>query len=234
MRAVGVEGSYELRRVDAAGLKRAIHEMRAGDLDGGNITMPHKLAAAGLCDHLLPNAKRAGAVNTIYEENGLTGDLTDTFGIVAAAEHAGVPDDTPVLVLGAGGAAAAALMAVEGRPLRVGARSPREAASLLGKLRIPGEPAGWGQPWPGATVVNATPLGMHGEDLPPGVVENASGIIDLTYGRQQTPAVAKARSMGIPAADGVDVLVFQGARSFELWTGGSAPLAAMEAAARAA
>jgi len=81
-------------------------------------------------------------------------------------------------------------------------------------------------------VVNATPLGMQGEELPPGVIEAAGGLIDLPYGTEPTPAVALARRRGLPVADGLDLLVAQAALSFELWAGGPAPLAVMEAAAR--
>ena len=72
-------------------------------------------------------------------------------------------------------------------------------------------------------MVNATPLGMHGEALPPGVVEEAAGLIDLPYGAEPTPAVAAARRLGRPAADGLDVLVAQAALSFRLWTGRGGP-----------
>lgn len=225
--AVGIAGSYEARRVDGAGLAAAIAELRAGSLDGANVTMPHKTPAHRACEALDDDAARAGAVNTLAVRDGrLQGWNTDVAGmrdLLAALPSA------PVLVLGAGGAAAAAIVAASGS-VRVSARSPQRTAALAGVTGA--EPHPWGEPWPGAVVVNATPLGMHGEDLPSGVLRGAAGLLDLAYGPQETPAVRRARADGLPCADGVEALVAQAAVSFTLWTGVPAPRPVMVAAAR--
>lgn len=231
MDAAGVAGSYAVRRVDESGLEEAVAEIRRGELDGANVTMPHKRMAAALVDELAPDAQRAGAANTIVRKpRRLVGHLTDVAGVRDAGDEAGFPNAGPVLVLGAGGAAAAAILAVEGRPLRVAARRPGAARELVQRLGVEGEDVAWGTPWPNATVINATPIGMSGERLPPGVVEEAAALLDMAYRDGPTPAVAIARTGAMPVADGLDMLIAQGAASFTLWTALEAPRNAMRAA----
>jgi shikimate dehydrogenase len=225
--AAGVTGSsYEARRVDAAGLAAAMAEIQAGEIDGANVTMPHKRLAARGCSDLDRDAARAGAVNTLARRDGLViGWNTDILALRDAL--AGMPDG-PVLVLGAGAAAAAAIVAAGSREQIVAARRP-EAARAVSAAAIVGE---WGRPVEGAIVVNATPLGMRGEALPDRVLLAAFGLVDLAYGPTATPAVTAMRERGAPVVDGIDVLVAQAAASFTIWTGVTAPIEAMERAAR--
>jgi len=232
MDTLGIPGSYEARAVDAEGLEAAFGELRSGELDGANVTMPYKRAAGLLCDELAEESALTGAVNTLIGGARVWGALTDVSGIAAAAAAAGIGVDLPALILGSGGAAAAALLAMRGRPVRVSARDPRRAAELLERLGSPGEIAPWDVPWPGAVVINATPLGMHGEQLPDSVVAAARGFVDLPYGDAPTPSIELSRSLEIPAADGLSVLVHQGAKSLEMWTGLDAPIELMESVAR--
>jgi shikimate dehydrogenase len=231
--AAGIEGSYEARRVDTIGVYRACAELRSGFLRGANVTMPHKRVAAAAADRLTAVAGRCGAVNTLVGEAGeVVGDNTDAGGLLLARDRAGIAPGLPVLVLGGGGAAAAALVAFAGSDLAVTTRRAGAGEALAASLGVAARGIAWGRPRPGALVVNATPLGMHGEPLPPGLVEEAAGLIDLPYGAGPTPATVAARGGGLPVADGLDHLVAQAALSFELWTGVEAPLAVMEAAVR--
>ncbi|MBM3695962.1 MAG: shikimate dehydrogenase [Actinobacteria bacterium] len=233
--AVGLEGSYEARRVDAAGVYRACAEIRAGTLAGANVTMPHKRVAAAAADRLDPAAAACGAVNTLAGDEGeVWGYNTDVGGLRLAREWAGIPPGGPVLVLGGGGAAAAALVAFAGVPLAVATRCPGAGGALAAARGIRAAEVAWGQPAPGALLVNATTLGMHGEPLPLVLVEEAAGLIDLPYGEAATPAVRQARERGLPVADGLEVLVAQAALSFRIWTGCEAPVAVMRRAARGA
>ncbi len=228
--AVGIAGTYQARQVDEAGMEGALAELRRGELHGANVTMPHKRLAARLADRRHPLAERARAVNTLVATGGsVTGYLTDVAGVRYAWERAGLPD-TVALVLGAGGAAAAALLAVEGRPLAVAARDRGRAVRLVDQLEVAASVLGWGEALPGAVVVNATPLGMGGETLPPQLLEGATGLLDMTYGADLTPAVRDARAAGVPVADGHDMLLGQAMASFELWTGMAAPEEAMRRA----
>jgi len=232
--ACGIEGRYEARRVDVPGLYRAVAEIRSGALAGANVTMPHKAAAAAACDRLDAEAARCGSVNTMARRDGdVVGYSTDISGVRTVLRELGVDETLPVLVLGAGGAAAAALAALGGtRRVLVAARRP---AAARARARSSGSAVShrWGEPCPGAAVVNATPLGMRGEPLPDGVVEAAAALLDMPYGEQATPAVVTARRLGIPVADGLDLLVAQAADSFRLWTGMDAPRTVMQAAGRA-
>ena len=87
---------------------------------------------------------------------------------------------------------------------------------------------------PGAVVINGTPLGMHGEHLPEGLLDEAAGLFDMAYGASPTPSVRLACSAGLPVATGWDMLLAQAAGSFTLWTGREAPLDVMTAALRRA
>jgi shikimate dehydrogenase len=231
--AVGLPGSYQARRVDEAGLYRACAEIRAGNLRGANVTMPHKQAAAAAADRLSDAAARCRAVNTLVAEGlEVVGHNTDAGGLRAAWQRFGLPAEGPVLVLGGGGAAAAALVALEGREIAVATRRAGAGEALAAAVGVRAAEIPWGRAQPGAVVVNATPLGMAGESLPPGLVQESAGLVDLPYGPGITPAVAAARRRGLPVIDGLDHLVAQAALSFELWTGIPAPVAVMEAAAR--
>lgn len=230
--AVGIEGRYEARRVDEAGVYRACAEIRSGALCGANVTMPHKRVAAAAADRLTVEAARCGAVNTLVAEEGeVVGANTDVSGLLLAWDWARLPREATVLLLGGGGAAAAALVALDGAEILVSTRRLEAGAALAGALGVAAVAVPWGRVVPGAVVVNATPVGMAGESLPAGVVEQAAGLFDMPYGRETTPAVAAARRLGLPAAEGIDHLVAQAALSFRLWTGVEAPLAIMRRAA---
>lgn len=229
--ALGLTGTYTARQVRSGELEALMGEIRTGSLDGVNVTMPHKTAVAGLCDRLDPDASASLSVNTVVRREGeLVGFSTDVSGLRRLWRT--MPPDRPVLVLGNGGAAAAACLAAQGRTLYVSARRSEAAAELVGRIDRPAVVIPWGTAVVEAIVVNATPLGMKGEPLADRVVELASGLVDMAYGPDETPAVARAKEMKIPVSDGIDVLVAQAADSFKLWTGLEPPISVMESAAR--
>lgn len=230
--AAGIEGSYQARRVvDRPGMVSALAEIRYGTLDGGNVTMPHKETAFALVDRVSEVGLRAGAVNTVIHRDGAAaGDNTDVSGLRRVGEDLGLGDADPLLILGSGGAAAAALVAFADRHPSIAARSAERAGALLERTRVDGSVVEWGSAVQGAVVVNATPIGMEGESLPEGIVERAAALIDLPYGKERTPSVIGAFAFGIPVADGREVLLVQAAAAFELWTGIAAPVDAMRAA----
>jgi shikimate dehydrogenase len=229
--ALGVPGAYEAHRCDAGALGEYAERIRAGDLDGANVTMPLKRDALRVADEASPTAARIGAANNLSRRDGrVVADNTDAGGITDAWERRDLPTDAPILLLGAGGAAAAALVALEDRSLTVSARRPDAAEALAARVGVDAEVVPWGTPVPGV-VVSATPLGMNGEVLPAEVLEAAVALFDMAYGAVPTPAVAG--SSDLPVADGIDMLVAQAVRSFEIWTGQTAPVDVMDAAARA-
>ena len=230
--AAGLEGRYSARTVNPQGMAAAAEELRAGVLTGANVTMPHKRVAAELSDELDQAAQRSGSVNTwVMRGAALTGYSTDGQGVRFAWQAGGLPTEGPVLVLGTGGAAAAALVELENRQLFVSGRRFEAAVALIDRLDIDAHPVPWGTTVTGATLVNATPIGMGSERLPEGVVEAAAGLLDMTYGPRVSQAVTTAGLSGIPSANGLDMLIGQAMASFELWTGVPADEAAMRAVA---
>lgn len=229
--AVAIPGTYEAMQVDAAGMKVAADALRRGDLDGANVTMPHKALAAALVDRVEPIARRAGAVNTLVRvDRAIVGHNTDVAGVRTVWDWAGLSTAAPVLVLGAGGASAAALLALEGRRLHIAARRAEAAAALIGDLELDAAVTPWGAAVDGAVVVNGTPLGMAGEALPPDVLGGAGGLLEMAYGSGPTLAATAVADAGLPVASGPEMLLAQGAMSFELWTGRKAPVDAMRRA----
>lgn len=227
--AVGIEGSYTTIRVDSEGMAGVVADLRQGKLDGINVTMPHKGIASALVDDLTADARRARSVNTIVRasDGTLVGHSTD---VTALRRLWPVASATPVLVLGAGGAAAAACLAGGDRHLYVSARRPEAVTHLRHQLEMELDRVPWGAAVVEAVVVNATPIGMSGEEFPPRIVDLAAAVIDLAYGENPTPLVASAVAAGLPVVDGRQVLVAQAADSFRLWTGREAPVSVMREA----
>jgi shikimate dehydrogenase len=227
--AVGLDWSYELLDVPAAELPAAIERLRAPDVGGANVTIPHKQAVMDRLDGLDADAMRAHAVNTIVREGErLIGSNTDVAGIRSAISEVRLqPKGANVVILGGGGSARAAAVALEGAHLTFVSRHPQDDD-------LPGSVIAWSdRALPGLMrsadlLLNATPLGRR-EEMPirPAALPKDGAVIDLVYMTGGTPLVRKARSLGLRTADGWGVLLAQGARSFEVWTGQAAPLAAM-------
>ncbi len=222
--AAGIPGQYLARRVDADGMQLAAREMRDGVLTGANITTPHKHLAAELADRCSDLVGRLGAANTwwIDQDAALVAENTDVAGVKYAFDQVNV--SAPTLILGAGGAGAAALVAVEEGPqadhhVYLSTRNEDRARVLLDRLGSAARFVAWETPIPGAVVVNATRLGMAGESLPHGLLEEAVGLVDMPYGDRPTPAVSRALQLGIPCSPGVDMLLGQAVAAFTIWTG---------------
>jgi shikimate dehydrogenase len=229
--AVGIEGSYDALRVDSDGMSQIVEDIRRGALDGVNVTMPHKGVAAALVDDLSQDARRARSVNTIvrHPDGTLVGHSTD---VTALRRLWPVDTPAPALVLGAGGAAAAACLAAGQRTVYVSARRPEAVTHLRHQLEMDLVRVPWGTAVVGAIVVNATPVGMADDELEPRIVELAGAVIDLAYGPEETGTITLARSLGLAAVDGLEVLVAQAADAFRLWTGRDAPVDVMVEALR--
>jgi shikimate dehydrogenase len=227
--ALGLDWTYELLDVPADGLHGAVDRLKEADVAGANVTIPHKQAVMDRLDGLDPDAMRARAVNTIVREGArLIGSNTDVAGIRAAiADVRFEPRGANVVILGGGGSARAAAVALEGAHLTFVSRHPDEDD-------LPGRVVAWSDPvLPGLSraadlLLNATPLGRRDEmPVRPASLPKDGAVIDLVYVTGGTPLVRKARSLGLRTADGWAVLLAQGARSFVVWTGQAAPLDAM-------
>lgn len=219
-----IPGTYEAIECDAAGFSNVLEAIRSGELDGCNVTMPHKRLAYELVDDHAAVADRTGAVNTVVRVGEqLVGHNTDVAGIIVAAADAGLPDTAPVLILGTGGAAAAALVAFDDRDVFLAGRRRERAEALAERTGVGAAVVEFGEPVDGALVVNATPIGMGRETLPHAVLDVASGLFEMPYAAGVTPATVAARQRGIPVAGGEDMLLAQALESFRLWTGRTPP-----------
>ncbi|MEE9178560.1 MAG: hypothetical protein V3U46_09035 [Acidimicrobiia bacterium] len=233
LRLTGLRGEYKAITANRQILEKTLADLRSGDIDGINITMPLKRIAFELGDVTTPEARLAGSANTMKrgEEGLVLAQSTDAVVFGKIFEGEGFKELNSVLVLGAGGSAAAALAVTKGRYAYLSARNAGTARALADTFDsvsvIP-----WGASVAGAVVVNATPLGMSGEPLPDGIVELGGALVDLPYSDTATGATSKAMGAGIPAVDGIEFLARQAALSFRWWTGESVDFAVLAEIAR--
>ena len=194
----------------------------------GNVTIPHKEHVARRCARRTEIAERVGAVNTFWIEDGaLAGDNTDVGGFLELLAETAPDIDTrrPATLLGAGGAAAGVVAALEQAgfgEIRIHARSPARAASLGARFAAARITDSLDHALKGAALlVNATPVGLDFTSLPIDVerIDPDTVVLDLIAGAHQTPFVRAARSRGLRAADGMTMLLAQGALSFQRWFG---------------
>jgi shikimate dehydrogenase len=233
MSDLGIDGTYVAIRAGLAELREVVEELRRGAWDGINVTMPIKFAAAEASDLLTDAARVSGSVNSLRLRRGrIEGHSTDVTASGSALGDSRFPSGAPVLVLGSGGAAAAALGATTDRAVYASSRSPEKLDSLLRRVGVAAGVVPFGSGVAGAIVVNATPLGMGGEKLPEGILEVAGGLVDLPYGAGPTGTVEWATRKGLPVMDGIEFLVLQAADAFRWWTGVEPPFDVMLRAGR--
>jgi shikimate dehydrogenase len=231
---LAIDATYSAIRVESSDMKSIIEDIRIGRLSGANVTMPHKHLAFELVDRVEGDAGLAESVNTLTRlGDEVIGHSTDISAIRAEWSRKELPVGS-VLVLGAGGAAAAAMVALRGMEIYASARRSSRLEELVGRLGLEVKIVPWATPVPGAVVVNATPLGMRNETLPTGLIAQSEGLFDMAYGALPTPAVIAANTLGRTVVDGLDMLVAQAAGSFEAWTGRPAALSVMLEAAQIA
>lgn len=214
-----LSGDYQAIRSDARRLRSLAGELRNGEWDGFNVTMPLKGEAAALADDLTDSAARAGSVNTLLmRDERILGETTDSVAFRDLLGDSRLAGRSAILVLGAGGSAAAALASFSAEEdVYVSSRRHERATEMATRFGSGVVP--WGSVVAGALVVNATPLGMRGESLPSGLVESASAVIDLPYGPKPTPTTITSGELGIALVDGREFLLRQAMASFALWTG---------------
>jgi shikimate dehydrogenase len=232
-------------------LLQVVTGLGAAGTVGANVTVPHKRAVMAACDHLTDEAAGIGAVNTlVWTTDGLLGDNTDAAGLGDALRaDVALPPDAHLVVLGTGGAARAAVVAVGrlGASLTVVGRrgdAARELAELGERFGatasrahdLADDEAVAAAVSQATVVINATPLGMGGEHLPAPFESLRPDQVayDLVYDPPVTPFLAAAHASGAAGHHGLGMLIGQAAVSYRRWTGRPAPTATMSAVAAAA
>lgn len=243
--ALDLDWTYVPLPVAPGEARAAVSALRTLGFAGVNVTMPHKTEVADVMDTLTDDARRLHAVNTVaVGEDRMAGHNTDTPGFDRFLRRdAGFdPAGSTALIFGAGGAARACALALARgglARLTVALRDPARDAGVRASLDgfptsvrtvafedATGEAAD--------LIVNATPLGGHGEILPLPPLATSTMAVDLLYRPATTPLQVAVREAGGTAFGGLGLLLHQAALSFELWTGQPAPMEAMSAAALAA
>jgi len=236
-KALGLPHRYSLRDVTTEKLAEAVGSLRGEAALGANVTVPHKEQAMRLVDELGDEARVIGAVNTIARKGSrLVGHNTDAYGFEQAI--APVPVAGRVILLGAGGAARACLHVLLrlGHDVALANRTRARAEDLAGAMLVDGRRARVVD-WPVAgdtldadVAVNATSLGLHGEDPLEGIALPGA-VVDIVAIAGGTPLVTRARqAQDVIVVDGLSTLLHQAIRAFELWTGVPAPVDVMRRA----
>lgn len=232
LRAYGIAGHYVPLHVEAHDLSDVLHALPRMGFVGANVTVPHKETALALADDVSETALRIGAANTLsFDADGrLLADNTDAYGFIANLRQSAPEWDAargPALVLGAGGAARAIIVALQdaGVPQifltnRTAARA-QALADEFGVMALPWEDRARVLP-EAFCVVNTTSLGMAGQpalDLPLDTLPPAALVTDIVYSPLETPLLAQARSRGCQVVDGLGMLLHQAVPGFERWFG---------------
>lgn len=254
--AMGIDAHYEAWPTPRDQVTSAIEKLRAEDMMGMNVTVPHKEAVLDLLDEVEHGARAIGAVNCITKRDGrLIGYNTDKAGFVESLRNAGFePSLRRALILGVGGSARAVcvgLIEAGAANITLASRRPEAVAALVSHLRgthpdasideIGLEPGVLGVATAAADlVVNTTPVGMHGtgsEDespLPAAYLRQGLWVCDLVYRPPQTRLLREADAAGANTLGGLEMLVLQAVESVRLWTGREPPVGIMRLAARGA
>jgi shikimate dehydrogenase len=239
---------YLAFRVRREELRDAITGARSLDIQGLNVTMPHKTAVMEHLDEIDSTSKSIGAVNTVLNARGrLVGYITDGVGAINALKENGVSlEGKKVLLLGAGGAgkAIAFNMAQEVEELKILNRTTQKAKELAEVLRKKVNKKVSGNSLSSELLkkeleeadilVNATSVGMH-PDVDQSLVDPSwlrpdLCVMDVIYNPLETKLAKDAKSMGAKVVSGIEMLVYQGVASFEIWTNHPAPVKVMKQA----
>lgn len=247
--ALGIPATYARWHTTLEQLPARVESLRVADVLGANVTVPHKEHVLALVDEISDLARRAGAVNTISNRDGrLIGDNTDVYGLGRSLQrHDAHLAGCHAVVLGAGGAARAAVLSLEGvgasrisvlnRSLDRAERlrddlTPAPVEAIESGSRAADEALRSAQ-----LIINATALGWKRGELPLTadriqLIRDDALVVDITY--RATDLLEMASARGNRTLDGLEMLVFQGARSLQIWSGMEPPVELMMTAALAA
>ncbi|HEU5063597.1 MAG TPA: shikimate dehydrogenase [Solirubrobacterales bacterium] len=233
-------GDWSYRAIDAApeAFEMTVRELAEVGYAGVNVTVPHKEAALALATEASEASQQIGAANTlVFDGKEIEAHNTDADGLLASLPDS--PRGRRALLLGAGGAARAALWALlwEGARVEVWNRTPERAETVCAALGGTVVAAPRQEEYD--LIVNTSAAGLGGDNpfdhlpLEPGGFTDSQTVVDMVYGERRSRLLKAAEGRGAATVDGLEILVQQGARSLEIWTGSEPDLDVMrEAAAR--
>ncbi len=236
--ALGLNWRYVAFPVEPARVPEALAGLAAAGVAGINVTIPHKRAVIEACSSVSDAVRAIGAANTLIPDGngGWRADNTDAEGFVRALDEQAPLDldGAQVLLLGAGGAARALTFILRGRGARVllANRTPGRAAEVGADGEVPFDgPERDRAVRESALIVNATSLGLHGDEIPPALPLEGIGpqhvVADIVYRPGGTPWLAAVAGRGARTVDGLGMLLHQGAAAFAQWTGQEPPVDVM-------
>lgn len=246
---LGLDYVYIAFTVKEDRLGNAVSGMRSLGIYGLNVTTPHKVSIIQYLDRLDETARNVGAVNTVLNDAQFVGYNTDGLGALNALKaYGGDPHGKKVVILGAGGASRSIsfTMAQEARELTILNRTPGKAEMLANRISATvRKDVRWRELCHDALaeelkdaniLINATSVGMHPNDsdtpVDKSLLRRDLIVFDLVYNPLETRLLREAESVGVRVIDGLAMLVYQGAASFEIWTGIQAPVGIMMKATR--
>jgi shikimate dehydrogenase len=239
---LGLDYIYVPFRVKPGELAAAVSGLRALNVVGFNVTIPHKVAILPLLDKLDPAAERIGAVNTVVNDSGkLIGFNTDADGFLRALTDRGIePAGKKIAIIGAGGASRAVsyILAANGAVLTIFNRQKNLnhaeliASMITMNIGVNAKVLALDDLADGLKntdiLVNTTSVGMEPQDVdtpvPAGLLKGLPVVVDIVYNPRETQLLKDAKKAGVKTIGGVEMLAWQGALSFEKWTGQKAPL----------
>lgn len=236
----GLKGTYEALRIPADALPQAVAGLRTPDVLGANLSLPHKEAALHMLDGLTPAARAIGAVNTVIHQGGhLLGENTDAPGFRQALLDAGYtfPAGAQVVLLGAGGAARAAVYALlqAGQRVQIVNRTPQRAEALARDFHGAGTAISAvtlaGVTWDDVSlIVNSSSAGLSQPQESPlpdfdfARLPAHTLVYDMVYKPAETRLMREARRAGLRAENGLGMLAHQARLAFQAWTGAEVPV----------
>ncbi|MBI9075565.1 MAG: shikimate dehydrogenase [Desulfatibacillum sp.] len=213
---------------------KAVEAVRAFDMGGVSVTIPHKVSVMEHLDEVDETARAMGAVNTIINDQGrLTGKNSDCAGAVKAILEKTPIDGKDVVVLGAGGAARAIVYGLkeQGGKVTIVNRTREKGEALAAELRVDFQPLEALDQLACGIVVNATSVGMVPDvarsPAPASFFKKDMVVMDIVYRPLLTRFLSDAQDAGCATVDGIAMFVYQGASQFEWWTGKDAPVVQM-------
>lgn len=247
--SVGIDAAYLPLAISPDRIRKGLAGLKTAGFAGFNVTVPYKETVIPFLDRIDPSARAVGAVNTVVisrKTGQWIGHNTDVFGFQMLLRRARIrPAGKSVLLIGAGGAAKAVCVAMlpTVKSIQIVNRTPERARRLqisfpekFRKKITRGNFRSLSASLPDQSfdiIVNSTSVGLKkGARLPvsDGRLKSAEAAIDLIYNPPVTDFLRRAKKSGCRTANGLDMLLYQGARAFELWIGRAAPVAVMRRA----